>query len=220
MSGDVVALTTKHQQGLVLSVLRLIERKVNDLAPWARAEEREDLVGAARVGATLAATRFSSSYGARFTSYATPYICGAIKDHLTSERRQRGALFHAASLSGREFMAEQSDTFKVLWDDAETNRGKLETLAERLLAAMFAGVAGAALANPEEVVLDQGGTERAVGNRSRGGRQESRDRAPHLHDAVRGAAAARRDRQGARRRREHRAASSRGAARPHRGPPP
>ena len=162
MSGDVKELTPKGRQDLVLGVLRLIERKVHDLAPWARNEDREDLISVAGVGASLAASRFSISHGTRFTTYATPYICGAIKDHLAAERRQRGTLFQAASLSGREFMAEQSDTFKVIWDDTETNRGKLENLAERLLAAMFAGVAGAALANPEEVALGQGGMEAAV----------------------------------------------------------
>lgn len=162
MTAEVVALTTKDRQDLVVGVSRLIERKVRDLAPWAHGEEREDIVGAARVGASLAASRFSTSHGTRFTSYATPYICGAIVDHIRAESRQRGILFRAASLSGREFMAEQSDTFKVLWDDAATNRGRLETLAERLLAAMFAGVAGGALASPEEVVANEGDAERAV----------------------------------------------------------
>lgn len=162
MSSDVVELTVKDRQDLVVSVLRLVERKVNELAPWARGAAREDLVGAARVGASLAASRFASSYGTRFTSYATPYICGAIKDHLKAEKRQRGLLFQAASLSGREFMAEQPDTFKVIWDDAETNRARLETLADRLLAAMFAGVAGAALATPEEVVVEEDSAARAV----------------------------------------------------------
>jgi RNA polymerase sigma factor (sigma-70 family) len=153
---------TAERQALVTGVLRLIERKVTELAPWASGVVREDLVGAARMGATVAAARFSSSYGTRFTSYATPYICGAIKNHLTAERRQRLVLREAAGLAGREFMAEQPDDFKVIWDDRETNLRKLETLAERLFAAMMAGVAGAAVATPEEAVLELGAEERAV----------------------------------------------------------
>src|SRR5262249_38846174 len=115
---------SEERQALVTSVLRLIERKVTELAPWATDDVREDLVGAARVGATVAAARFESSHGTRFTSYATPYICGAIKNYLIAEAREWGLLEQAASFSGREYMAEQSDTFKVLWDDTETNRSR------------------------------------------------------------------------------------------------
>jgi RNA polymerase sigma factor (sigma-70 family) len=144
---------TAAQQRLVLSVLRFIEQRVNQIAPRAKGPPREDLVQAGRFGAARAARRFDPARGLHFLTFASSHIGGAILDHLRGERRQ-SRVKQAASTAGRTYLAEAPDTFKVLFDDPETNQRRLNEAADRLLAAMAAGVA-ATPPGPEDDLIDQ-----------------------------------------------------------------
>jgi RNA polymerase sigma factor (sigma-70 family) len=99
----------------------------------------------------MAALRFDPSSGWRFSTYAYPYIAGRILDWLRKERRHQEVrgLRASASKRARDFAAETPDQFEVSGNEDDTNRGHLKTYAERLIAAMAAGVS-AAPPDPEE----------------------------------------------------------------------
>src|SRR5690606_13266899 len=68
---------TPRQREWALSASRLVASLVGKLAPHASEQEREDLLQDGHEGACQAARRFDPAVGARFTSYAHPFIAGA-----------------------------------------------------------------------------------------------------------------------------------------------
>jgi RNA polymerase sigma factor (sigma-70 family) len=141
--GDPTPALTPAQQQLVTSVLGLVGSLVNQIWPYAETRDREDMVSAGRLAAVRAAARYDPGSGTRFSSYAHPYIAGAIVDWTRRERTQKNVK-RGASAAARGFVAETSDEFNVMWSGEATNRGLLETYTARLLASMAAGVAMAA----------------------------------------------------------------------------
>lgn len=128
-----------EQQALVHEVSGLVRARVAERAPYARPEQREELLAWGHYGAVVAASRFDPALGVRFTSYAYGYIDGEILDCLRRDRQQ-SRLRRAASWAGRSFAAETSDRFDVIWDDEATNKRRLERYARQLVTSMVLGV--------------------------------------------------------------------------------
>ncbi|AGP35446.1 hypothetical protein SCE1572_13470 [Sorangium cellulosum So0157-2] len=153
---------TPEQQALVVGAIDLVRARVAELAPYARPEEREELIAWGYWGAVDAASRFSPARGTRFTTYAYAFIAGEILDCLKRERKVR-RLMRAASLAARTFVAETSDRFDVIWDDEATNTGKLADYAMKLVATMVLGIveAGDSL---DDVAIDVEDRRWAIGH--------------------------------------------------------
>ncbi|MCC6553528.1 MAG: sigma-70 family RNA polymerase sigma factor [Polyangiaceae bacterium] len=128
---------TPRQREWALSASRLVASLVGKLAPHASEQEREDLLQDGHEGACQAARRFDPAVGARFTSYAHPFIAGAIADALKKERRDRRWKRRSA-MQGRLFVAETSDQFTVVWDPREVNEIRQSSYARQLIASMIA----------------------------------------------------------------------------------
>ncbi|MGK4004215.1 sigma-70 family RNA polymerase sigma factor [Sorangium sp. So ce1036] len=128
-----------EQQALVKDVIGLVRARVEQRAPYARPEQKEELLAWGHYGAVVAASRFDPALGVRFTTYAYGFIDGEILDCLRRERQQR-RLQRAASWAARSFVAETSDRFDVIWDDEATNGARLADYARRLVGAMALGV--------------------------------------------------------------------------------
>ncbi|AUX23592.1 uncharacterized protein SOCEGT47_041190 [Sorangium cellulosum] len=130
---------SSEQQALVKDVIGLVRARVEQRAPYARPEQKEELLAWGHYGAVVAASRFDPALGVRFTTYAYGFIDGEILDCLRRERQQR-RLQRAASWAARSFVAETSDRFDVIWDDEATNGARLADYARRLVGAMALGV--------------------------------------------------------------------------------
>jgi RNA polymerase sigma factor (sigma-70 family) len=127
---------------LLGSVEQLIQSRVRDMAPHLFGAERDDAAQSARVEAWVAANRYSTAYGARYSTYVTPYITGAIASYLRGEVKQADIRRRARRLGG-EYLAEEPDDFDLFYDDDARLAGRLQTAADRIVAAMVCGLGGA-----------------------------------------------------------------------------
>jgi RNA polymerase sigma factor (sigma-70 family) len=153
VAGGVQMRLTDEQQKLVLSVQRLVESEVHALARSARDAERKDLVARGHLGAMLAAMRYEPSMETRFSTYATTWIRGEIWAALREEERQ-SALARAAFAASRDYLAEEPDSFDVVWDSEEVNGARLDRLAERAVAARVLGMGSEPL-TPEDALSER-----------------------------------------------------------------
>lgn len=127
---------------LLGSVERLIQSRVCEMAPHLYGPERDDAAQSARVEAWVAANRYSTAYGARFSTYVTPFITGAIASYLRGEVKQADIRRRARRL-GCEYLAEEADDFDLFYDDDAKIAARLQTASDRIVAAMFCGLGGA-----------------------------------------------------------------------------
>jgi RNA polymerase sigma factor (sigma-70 family) len=149
--GSSVQLTPEQQQ-LVLSVQGFVKERVTALAPHATREEWDDFAAEANLAASMAARRFRISPDVRFSTYVYPVVCGAIWDRMTRENTWR-RLRRAASRAAREYLAEEPDTFDVVHEEGAEIHARLKGVADRFLAAMFAGMS-AGQPDPEQELAD------------------------------------------------------------------
>jgi DNA-directed RNA polymerase specialized sigma subunit len=124
---------------LLEGVEKLIQKRVHEMAPHLDDRERADAAQSAREEAWKAAQRYRKSFGTRFTSYAVPYITGGVAKYLRGETRQTKVVEQARQ-AGSNYLAEEPDTFDLMYDDDAALEHRLESLAERLVLAMYTGL--------------------------------------------------------------------------------
>lgn len=138
---------------LLASVEALVHRRVQDMAPHLTEREREDAVQSARTEVWVAAQRYRTSYGTRFTTYAMPYITGGVAAYLRGETRQTKVIQHIRR-HGAGYLAQEPDDFDLFHDTDEQIGARLQAAADRHVMAMVLAM-GTAPADPESSVAEE-----------------------------------------------------------------
>lgn len=160
MSPDVPAVSpamppsaARTPEQLLASVEALVHRRIHEMAPHLTPTEREDAAQCARREAWLAAQRYDTAYGTRFTTYAGSYITGGIAAYLRGETRQT-KVAEQIRRAGTGYLAEEPDDFDILLDTDEQLAGRLDAIVNRQVTAMLFGM-GTAPADPESTVAEE-----------------------------------------------------------------
>ncbi len=146
---------------LAASVEPLIHRRIQEMAPHLTQQEREDAAQSARAEAWIAAQRYRTSYGTRFTTYAVPYITGGVAAYLRGEVKQTRVI-EQIRRRGAGHLAQEPDDFDLFHDTDEQIRARLQAAANDHVMAMVLAM-GTAPADPESSVAEEG--DRVLANR-------------------------------------------------------
>jgi RNA polymerase sigma factor FliA len=135
-----------QQQELVKSALDVVDKVARLLAPrYESLVGFDDLLAMGREGLVQAARTFDAALGVPFSTFATYRVQGAMLDGIRKEAGRAREIGLVARIAAAEVLAVQREAdVDIMTDSEAAQRERLQSMADGLTAAMFAGLVGAA----------------------------------------------------------------------------
>ncbi len=120
--------------------MALVHKRAADLwHPNAANVTAADLISAGKIALYRVAPGFDDARGVLFTTYVFPYIDGAMRDALRSER-QRSCVARAITSEAQRWSSTQTDQFDIFYNTKEETRSALHEKARQLASCLVATV--------------------------------------------------------------------------------
>jgi RNA polymerase sigma factor (sigma-70 family) len=118
----------------------LVYKRATELwHPNAASVTHADLISAGKIALYRTAPGFDDARGVLFTTYVFPYIDGAMRDALRTEK-QTSCVARAITSEARRWSSTQTDRFDVFYNTKEETRSALHEKARQLASCLVATI--------------------------------------------------------------------------------